>query len=155
MKRMMMMVVAAVVCLTMSAEKNVVMPTMGCEEQTVVKMLGTPAEVNADGDEVVYHDLMFRGTRWDCIVVKYEQAGKLKMMKGLTLTESCRNAQEVFDLSVGLQRQLRRDYGWLDHNADDDSWMTYQGGEAKSNRYAFTLSTKKEDKTNIVSLALY
>lgn len=152
---MMMMVVAAVVCLTMSAEKNVVMPTMGCEEQTVVKMLGTPAEVNADGDEVVYHDLMFRGTRWDCIVVKYEQAGKLKMMKGLTLTESCRNAQEVFDLSADLQRQLRRDYGWLDHNADDDSWMTYQGGEAKSNRYAFTLSTKKEDKTNIVSLALY
>lgn len=155
MKRMMMTVVAVVVCLTMSAEKNVVMPTMGCGEQTVVKMLGTPDEVNTDGDEVVYHDLMFRGTRWDCIVVKYEQAGKLKMMKGLTLTESCRNAQEAFDLSAGLQQQLRRDYGWLDHNADDDSWMTYQGGEAKSNRYAFMLSTKKEDKTNIVSLALY
>lgn len=41
MKRMMMTVVATVVCLTISAEKNVVMPTMGCEEQTVVKMLGT------------------------------------------------------------------------------------------------------------------
>ncbi len=155
MKRMMMTVVATVVCLTISAEKNVVMPTMGCEEQTVVKMLGTPDEVNADGDEVVYHDLMFRGTRWDCVVVKYEQAGKLKMMKGVALSESCRNAQEAFDLSAGLQQQLRRDYGWLDHNADDDSWMTYQGGEAKSNRYAFMLSTKKEDKTNIVSLALY
>jgi hypothetical protein len=157
MKRMMMMVVAAVVCLTMSAEKNVVMPTMGCEEQTVVKMLGTPAEVNADGDEVVYHDLMFRGTRWDCIVVKYKQAGKLKMMKGLTLTESCRNAQEAYDFNAGLQQLLRRDYGWLDNNADGDSWMTYQGGEAldDAHRYAFTLSTKKEDKTNIVSLALY
>lgn len=79
----------------------------------------------------------------------------MKMMKGLTLTESCRNAQEAYDLNAGLQQLLRRDYGWLDHNADDDSWMTYQGGEAKSNRYAFTLSTKKEDKTNIVSLALY
>lgn len=157
MKRLMMTVVAAVACLTMSAEKNVVMPAMGCEEQTVVKMLGTPDEVNADGNEAVYHGLMFRGTRWDRVVVKYEQAGKLKMMKGVTLSESCRNAQEAFDLNASLQQQLRRDYGWLDHNADDNSWMTYQGGDTKdgSSRYAFTLSTKKEGKTNIVSLALY
>jgi len=157
MRRLMMTVVAVVVCLTMSAEKNVVMPAMGCEEQTVLKMLGTPDEVNADGNEAVYHDLMFRGTRWDRVVVKYEQAGKLKMMKGVTMSESCRNAQETFDLNASLQQQLRRGYGWLDHNADDDSWMTYQGGEAKNggSRYAFSLSTKKEGKTNIVSLALY
>ena len=111
----------------------------------------------ADGDEAVYHGLMFRGTRWDRVVVRYEQTGKQKMMKGMTLSESCRNAQEAFDLNAGLQQQLRRDYGWLDHNADDNSWMTWQGGEAQegSNHYAFTLSTKKEGKTNIVSLALY
>jgi len=157
MKRMMMTVMAAVACLTMSAEKNIALPAMGCDEQVVVKMLGTPDETNADGDEAVYHGLMFRGTRWDRVVVRYEQTGKQKMMKGMTLSESCRNAQEAFDLNAGLQQQLRRDYGWLDHNADDNSWMTWQGGEVQegSNHYAFTLSTKKEGKTNIVSLALY
>ncbi len=155
MKRLAMTVVAAITCLSMSAEREMVIPTMGCEEQTVVKMLGKPAEVADDGNEVVYHQVSFRGIQWDRVTVKYKTIGNLKVMKRCTFTQPCRNAQEAFDLSAGLQRQLRRDYGWLDHNADDDSWMTYQGGEAKSNRYAFTLSTKKEDKTNIVSLALY
>lgn len=155
MKRLAMTVVAAITCLSMSAEKEMMIPTMGCEEQTVVKMLGKPAEVADDGNEVVYHQVSFRGIQWDRVTVKYKTIGNLKVMKHCTFTQPYRNAQEVFDLSAGLQQLLRRDYGWLDHNADDDSWMTYQGGEAKSNRYAFTLSTKKEDKTNIVSLALY
>jgi hypothetical protein len=155
MKRLAMTVVAAITCLSMSAEKEMMIPTMGCEEQTVVKMLGKPAEVADDGNEVVYHQVSFRGIQWDRVTVKYKTIGNLKVIKRCTFTQSCRNAQEAYDLNAGLQQLLRRDYGWLDHNADDDSWMTYQGGEAKSNRYAFTLSTKKEDKTNIVSLALY
>lgn len=155
MKRLAMTVVAAITCLSMSAEREMVIPTMGCEEQTVVKMPGKPAEVADDGNEVVYHQVSFRGIQWDRVTVKYKTIGNLKVMKRCTFTQPCRNAQEAYDLNAGLQQLLRRDYGWLDHNADDDSWMTYQGGEAKSNRYAFTLSTKKEDKTNIVSLALY
>lgn len=155
MKRLAMTVVAAITCLSMSAEKEMMIPTMGCEEQTVVKMLGKPAEVADDGNEVVYHQVSFRGVQWDRVTVKYKIIGNLKVMKRCTFTQPCRNAQEAYDLNAGLQQLLRRDYGWLDHNADDDSWMTYRGGEAKSNRYAFTLSTKKEDKTNIVSLALY
>lgn len=155
MKRLAMTVVAAITCLSMSAEKEMMIPTMGCEEQTVLKMLGKPAEVADDGNEVVYHQVSFRGIQWDRVTVKYKTIGNLKVMKRCTFTQPCRNAQEAYDLNAGLQQLLRRDYGWLDHNADDDSWMTYQGGEAKSNRYAFTLSTKKEDKTNMVSLALY
>ena len=155
MKRLAMTVVAAITCLSMSAEREMVIPTMGCEEQTVVKMPGKPAEVADDGNEVVYHQVSFRGIQWDRVTVKYKTIGNLKVMKRCTFTQPCRNAQEAYDLNAGLQQLLRRDYGWLDHNADDDSWMTYRGGEAKSNRYAFTLSTKKEDKTNIVSLALY
>ena len=157
MKRLMMTVVAAIACLTMSAEKEMMIPAMGCDDQTIVKMLGTPAEVMADGNEVVYHDLTYKGTRWDRVTIKYEKIGNLKVMKSCTLTESCRNAQEAFDLNVGLQQQLRHEYGWLDHNADDAGWITYQGGEAlgSGSRYAFTLSTQKNGKTNIVSLAFY
>lgn len=40
MKRLAMTVVAAITCLSMSAEREMVIPTMGCEEQTVVKMPG-------------------------------------------------------------------------------------------------------------------
>lgn len=157
MKRLMMTVVAAIACLTMSAEKEMMIPAMGCDDQTIVKMLGTPAEVMPDGNEVVYHDIAYKGTRWDLVVVRYQQIGKLKVMKSCTLTESCRNAQEAFDLNAGLQQQLRHEYGWLDHNADDAGWMTCQGGEAFGNggRYAFTLSTQKKGKTNVVSLAFY
>jgi len=157
MKRFMMTVVAAIACLTMSAEKEMMIPAMGCDDQTIVKMLGTPAEVMADGNEVVYHNIAYKGTQWDRVTIKYEKVGKLKVMKSCTLTEPCRNAQEAFDLNAGLQQQLRHEYGWLDHNADDAGWMTYQGGEAFGNggRYAFTLSTQKKGKTNIVSLAFY
>ncbi len=157
MKRLMMTVVAAIACLTMSAEKEMMIPAMGCDDQTIVKMLGTPAEVMADGNEVVYHDLTYKGTRWDRVTIKYEKIGNLKVMKSCTLTESCRNAQEAFDLNADMQQQLRHEYGWLDHNADQAGWMTCQGGEAFGNdgRYAFTLSTQKKGKTNVVSLAFY
>ena len=157
MKRLMMTVVAAIACLTMSAEKEMMIPAMGCDDQTIVKMLGTPVEVMADGNEVVYHDIAYKGTRWDRVTIKYEKVGNLKVMKSCTLTESCRNAQEAFDLNAGLQQQLRHEYGWLDHNADQAGWMTCQGGEAFGNdgRYAFTLSTQKKGKTNVVSLAFY
>jgi len=156
MKRFMMTVVAAIACLTMSAEKEMMIPAMGCEEQTVVKMLGAPAEVNGDGTESVYHDLTYKGTRWDRVTIKYEKVGNLKVMKSCTLTEACRNAQEAFDLNAALQLQLRREYGWLDHNADDEGWMSYQGGEAldDAHRYAFTLSTQKNGKTHEVCLAI-
>jgi hypothetical protein len=156
MKRFMMTVVAAIACLTMSAEKEMMIPAMGCEEQTVVKMLGAPAEVNGDGTESVYHDLTYKGTRWDRVTIKYEKVGNLKVMKSCTLTESCRNAQEAFDLNVGLQQQLRHEYGWLDANAVDEGWMSYQGGEAldDAHRYAFTLSTQKNGKTHEVCLAI-
>lgn len=157
MKRFMMTVVAAIACLTMSAEKEMMIPAMGCDDQTIVKMLGTPVEVMADGNEVVYHNIAYKGTQWDRVTIKYEKVGNLKVMKSCTLTESCRNAQEAFDLNAGLQQQLRHEYGWLDHNADDAGWMTCQGGEAFGNggRYAFTLSTQKKGKTNVVSLAFY
>ena len=157
MKKVMMTVMAAVACLTMSAEKNTVIPAMGSAEQTVVKMLGAPVEVLSDGNEVVYHNISYKGTRWDRAVITYQQAGDLKVMKSVTLSEPCRNAQEAFDLNVGLQQQLRREYGWLDNNAGSEGWMTCQGGEAFGNgsRYAFTLSTQKQGKTNVVSLALY
>jgi hypothetical protein len=156
MKRLMMTVVAAIACLTMSAEKEMMIPAMGCEEQTVVKMLGAPAEVNGDGTEVVYHDLTYKGIRWDRVTIKYEKIGNLKMMKSCTLTESCRNAQEAFDLNAALQLQLRHEYGWLDANAVDEGWMSYQGGETFGNggRYAFTLSTQKKGKTHEVCLAI-
>ena len=157
MKRLMMTVVAAIACLTMSAEKEMMIPAMGCDDQTIVKMLGPPAEVMADGNAVVYHNIAYKGTQWDRVRIKYEKIGNLKVMKSCTLTESCRNAQEAFDLNAGLQQQLRHEYGWLDHNADDAGWMTCQGGEAFGNggRYAFTLSTQKKGKTNVVSLAFY
>lgn len=157
MKRFMMTVVAAIACLTMSAEKEMMIPAMGCDDQTIVKMLGTPAEVMADGNAVVYHDIAYKGTQWDRVTIKYEKVGNLKVMKSCTLTESCRNAQEAFDLNAALQLQLRHEYGWLAHNADQAGWMTYQGGEAVNggSRYAFTLSTQKKGKTNMVSLAFY
>ena len=156
MKRFMMTVVAAIACLTMSAEKEMMILAMGCEEQTVVKMLGAPAEVTDNGNEAVYHGLTYKGTQWDRVVVRYQQIGKLKVMKSCTLTEPCRNAQEAFDLNAALQLQLRREYGWLDHNADDEGWMSYQGGEAldDAHRYAFTLSTQKNGKTHEVCLAI-
>ncbi len=156
MKRFMMTVVAAIACLTMSAEKEMMILAMGCEEQTVVKMLGAPAEVTDNGNEAVYHGLTYKGTQWDRVVVRYQQIGKLKVMKSCTLTEACRNAQEAFDLNAALQLQLRREYGWLDHNADDEGWMSYQGGEAldDAHRYAFTLSTQKNGKTHEVCLAI-
>lgn len=156
MKRFMMTVVAAIACLTMSAEKEMMIPAMGCDDQTIVKMLGTPAEVMADGNEVVYHNIAYKGTQWDRVTIKYEKVGNLKVMKSCTLTESCRNAQEAFDLNVGLQQQLRHEYGWLDANAVDEGWMSYQGGEAldDAHRYAFTLSTQKNGKTHEVCLAI-
>ena len=36
MKRFMMTVVAAIACLTMSAEKEMMIPAMGCDDQTIV-----------------------------------------------------------------------------------------------------------------------
>ena len=156
MKRLMMTVVAAIACLTMSAEKEMMIPAMGCDDQTIVKMLGTPVEVMADGNEVVYHDIAYKGTRWDRVTIKYEKVGNLKVMKSCTLTEPCCNAQEAFDLNTALQLQLRHEYGWLDANAVDEGWMSYQGGEAldDAHRYAFTLSTQKNGKTHEVCLAI-
>ena len=106
MKRFMMTVVAAIACLTMSAEKEMMIPAMGCDDQTIVKMLGTPAEVMADGNEVVYHNIAYKGTQWDRVTIKYEKIGKLKVMKSCTLTEPCRNAQEAFDLNAALQPEF-------------------------------------------------
>ena len=58
MKRFMMTVVAAIACLTMSAEKEMMIPAMGCDDQTIVKMLGTPAEVKIIQRVIVMKSVM-------------------------------------------------------------------------------------------------
>ena len=146
MKKVMVTVMAAVVCLTVSAGRTTVIPAMGSAEQTVVKMLGTPAEVLSDGNEVVYHNISYKDPLGSCRHHLSNRRATWKVMKSVTLTEPCRNAQEAFDLNAGLQQQLRRGYGCGSTTTPSEGWMTCQGGEAfrkLGTRYAFTMSTQK------------